>query len=210
MTQSRAWLDTGCHLGRVKSSSMTVADTKRAAPLGISGLSSSRLVTGDSGCRKPMLSTALPAQQRHLCRTRVSWAVAENHVGAAAVGGCKGQVDLDGATCDQSWLQRRRTAAEAGDARAFVVFCRAPTVLGPCAACWKHRWAHNLLDKQMHQTLLQMCAAPMCAAQYTSQVQILAAEPGSCMHASHASHDTAGQSQPAAWGLDWGCSCPAA
>ena len=45
----------------------------------------------------------------------------------------------------------------------------------------KRRWAHNLLDKQMHQTMCQMCAAPICAAHHTSQVQILASVPGSCM-----------------------------
>ena len=33
----------------------------------------------------------------------------------------------------------------------------------------------------MHQTTLQMCAAPIVAAHHTSQVQILAAVPGSCM-----------------------------
>ena len=38
-----------------------------------------------------------------------------------------------------------------------------------------------VLDKQMHQTMLQMCAAPVCAAHRTSQVQILAPVPGSCM-----------------------------
>ena len=38
-----------------------------------------------------------------------------------------------------------------------------------------------LLDKQMHQTMLQMCAAPICAAHHTSQVQILASGSGSCM-----------------------------
>ena len=38
-----------------------------------------------------------------------------------------------------------------------------------------------VLDKQMHQTMLQMCAAPICAAHHTSQVQILASVPGSCM-----------------------------
>ena len=32
----------------------------------------------------------------------------------------------------------------------------------------------SVLDKQMHQTMLQMCAAPICAAHHTSQVQILA------------------------------------
>ena len=39
----------------------------------------------------------------------------------------------------------------------------------------------DMLDKQMHQTMLQMCAAPICAAHHTSQVQILASVPGSCM-----------------------------
>ena len=39
----------------------------------------------------------------------------------------------------------------------------------------------DMLDKQMHQTMLQMCAAPICAAHRTSQVQILASVPGSCM-----------------------------
>ena len=39
----------------------------------------------------------------------------------------------------------------------------------------------ELLSKQMHQTMLQMCAAPICAAHHPSQVQILASVPGSCM-----------------------------
>ena len=39
----------------------------------------------------------------------------------------------------------------------------------------------KVLDQQMHQTMLQMCAAPICAAHHTSQVQILASVPGSCM-----------------------------
>ena len=38
----------------------------------------------------------------------------------------------------------------------------------------------NLLENQMHHTMLQMCAAPICAAHRTSQVQILASVPGSC------------------------------
>ena len=48
-TQSFPLLVTGVHLGREKSSSMTVADTKRAAPLGITGLLSSTSVSGASG-----------------------------------------------------------------------------------------------------------------------------------------------------------------
>ena len=35
-----------------------------------------------------------------------------------------------------------------------------------------------MLDKQMHQTMLQTCAAPMCAAHHTSRVQMQAAVPG--------------------------------
>ena len=61
-------------------------------------------------------------------------------------------------------------------AGSFVVLLRSYGL-----ARWKRSWAHNLLDKQMHQTMLQMCAAPMCAAHHTSQVQILTPVPGSCM-----------------------------
>ena len=41
--------------------------------------------------------------------------------------------------------------------------------------------AWSVLDKQLHQTMLQMCAAPICAAHHTSKVRILASAPGSCM-----------------------------
>ena len=44
----------------------------------------------------------------------------------------------------------------------FVVLLRSYSL-----ARWKRRWACNLLDKQMHQTMLQMCAAPICAAHHT-------------------------------------------
>ena len=39
----------------------------------------------------------------------------------------------------------------------------------------------DMLNKQTHQTTLQMCAAPIFAAHHTTQVQILAAVPGLCM-----------------------------
>ena len=61
-------------------------------------------------------------------------------------------------------------------AGSFVVLLRSYGL-----ARWKRSWAHNLLDKQMHQTMLQMCAAPICAAHHASRVQILASVPGSCM-----------------------------
>ena len=43
------------------------------------------------------------------------------------------------------------------------------------------RSVQSVLDKKMHQTMLQMCAAPICAAHHTSQVQILASVPSSCI-----------------------------
>lgn len=64
-TKSFAWLVTGCHFGREKSNSMTMAETKRAAPLGMRGFSSRTLVTGASGASTPVLSTTLPEHTAH-------------------------------------------------------------------------------------------------------------------------------------------------
>lgn len=62
MTQSRACADTGAQWGRVKSSSMTAADTKRAAPLGMRGLSKNS-ASGPAVGSSPVLSTAFSAPQ---------------------------------------------------------------------------------------------------------------------------------------------------
>ena len=44
-----------------------------------------------------------------------------------------------------------------------------------------YRCVYKVWDKQMHQKMLQMCAAPIRAADHASQALYLAFSPGACM-----------------------------